>query len=219
MTTQAVRDYRRLVDDLAAAAKRRDDELSTAETSYVEGTRAVAADRATATEAATVAAARARAASAAVAETDRETTRIWGELRHTLGWRGRRLGAAPGPAPSTVDIAAGPVELLRRVADLLALSQRSGRPPVPRRVLPLLPALGAVIAALVTAVATGLLLLGATTTTVLGQVTLFLAPFAGLPVATEWADRRYGARLDTGAIGLTVIGGMVAACGFAVALR
>jgi hypothetical protein len=217
--TQAVQDYRRLVDDLAVAAKRRDGDLSTAEASYVEGTRAVAADRATATEAAAVAARRVQAAGAAIAETDRDATRLWGDLRHSLGWRGRRLGGLPEPDSSTVDSATGPVELLGRVADLLALAQRTGRPAVPRRVLPLLPILGAVAAALVTAVATGLLLIGDTATTVLGQVTLFLAPFAGLPVATGWADRRYGARLDTGAIGLTVIGGMVAACGFAVALR
>lgn len=201
----AVAEYRRLVAELAGVARHRDVDLAAAERSYVEGERAVAAERVAAADAERLAAKRLAAATAAVPEVDREAARLWEELRGRLGWRGRRLGALPS-AESTVD--ADAQALLRRTAERLEQSKK--RAPLPRRVLPLLPFLGAAVAALVACLAAGLLALDAAVPTVLGQVVFFLAPFTGLPAAVSWVDRRYHARLDTGGIGLTVIGGMLA---------
>jgi len=191
----AVAEYRRLVAELAGVARHRDVDLAAAGRSYVEGERAVAAERLAAADAERLAARRLEAAAAAVPEVDREAARQWDELRGLLGWRGKRLGPLPEPA-STVEN--DPQALLRRVAE--RLEQGKQRAPLPKRVLPLLPFLGGAVAALVACAAAGVLALDSA----------FLAPFTGLPAAASWVDRRYRARLDTGGIGLTVIGGMLA---------
>lgn len=207
----AGRSYRRLVADLAAATGRRDAELAAAQQSFVDGQRAIAAEQARAAEAVAAATRRVQAAAATVAATDRETARLWAQLRVSLGWRGGRLGTAPPPDLTTLE--ADPARLVRQAAQRLAYARQGRAQPagnLPWPALALLPAAGALTAALVACVAAGLLVLGTAATSLLGQLVFFGAPFTGLPVAAAWARRRHDARLDTGAIGLTVIGGMLA---------
>ena len=45
----------------------------------------------------------------------------------------------------------------------------------------------------------------------LGWLCFLVAPSAGVPIAAALAHRRLQARLDVGGIGLTLLGGMIAA--------
>ena len=89
--------------------------------------------------------------------------------------------------------------------------------------LVILPVLGGVVAAVVALVAGGLLTLGRDATgfagplRLAGYLTLFLAPFAGVPVAAALVRRLVRWRLDTGGIALVVLGGMTG-CALSVAL-
>lgn len=216
-------DYRRLVGALAAAANRRDAELANAERSYQDGAAAAAADLALANAEAGDADRRAGAAATAVVKADREATRLWDELRRLRGWRGRRLGDLPPPTP--VDLLpagsapAMAVELLDGAARRIDQARRGApRPPLPRWVLPLLPPLGALGASMTGLVAGGLVTVAHFDTglqwplRLLGWLAFLLAPFTSVPAAATWVDRQFGSRLDTGAIGLTVLGGLSAGC-------
>jgi hypothetical protein len=106
------------------------------------------------------------------------------------------------------------VRHLAEAAAVVAGGRKRG--PLPFGAYALLPLLGAIAAALAFAAARGLLLLGdtlhgppGTVVTAVGQIATFAAPLAGLPAAKGYADRR-GARIDAGAIGLVVLGGMLA---------
>ncbi|MCW6004685.1 hypothetical protein K1W54_08820 [Micromonospora sp. CPCC 205371] len=217
-------DYRRLVGALAAAANRRDAELANAERSYQDGAAVAAAELALANAQAGEADRRAGAAATAVVKADREATRLWDELRRVRGWRGRRLGDLPPPTP--VDLlpaspapamAAG--ELLDGPARRMDQARRGApRPPLPRWILPLLPPLGALGATMTGLVAGGLVTIAHFDTglqwplRLLGWLAFLVAPFTSVPVAAIWVDRQFNSRLDTGATGLTVLGGLCAGC-------
>ena len=94
---------------------------------------------------------------------------------------------------------------------------------LPWPVLVILPVLGGVVAAVVALVAGRLLTLGRDATgfagplRLAGYLTLFLAPFAGVPVAAALVRRLVRWRLDTGGTALVVLGGMTG-CALSVAL-
>ena len=52
----------------------------------------------------------------------------------------------------------------------------------------------------------------------LGWLAYLVAPFTGIPVAVAWVGRRMDSRLDTGAAGLIVVGGLIALCALATVL-
>ncbi|MEV7226681.1 hypothetical protein AB0M79_06600 [Polymorphospora sp. NPDC051019] len=87
------------------------------------------------------------------------------------------------------------------------------RKPVPRLVLPFLPLVGAALAALTGLVAAGLVAIApdgaASVPRVLGWLVFLVAPFTAIPPVAWWL-RRTGSRLDVGAIGLLLLGGMAA---------
>lgn len=216
-------EYRRLVGALAAAASRRDAELAAAERSYQDGAAAAAAELARANAGAGDADRRAGAAATAVVEADREAARLWGELRKVRGWRARRLGELPPPAATDPLPEGNAVELLDAAAKRIDLVRRGApRPPLPRWLLPLLPPLGAAAATMTGLVAGGLVTVAHFDTgmewplRLLGWLAFLVAPFTGVPVAALWVDRQFGSRLDTGAIGLIVLGGMAAGCGLSL---
>jgi hypothetical protein len=76
---------------------------------------------------------------------------------------------------------------------------------------------GALVAAATGLLAAGLVTLGRTgvepgaVLRAVGWLAFLLAPSAGVPVAAYLAHRRLNARLDIGGIGLTLLGGMLAA--------
>ncbi|MDQ7905603.1 hypothetical protein RB614_13865 [Phytohabitans sp. ZYX-F-186] len=222
-------EYRRLVGALAAAARERDAALATAERGYQDGATEAAAALARAQAATVEAERRASAAAAAVVDVDREAGRVWDELRRAGGlWaRLRPVGELPLPAP----VDGVPAE--RAGADAVALIEtaakridqlRPGAPraPLPRWLLPLLPPLGAAAATMTGLVAGGLVTLAHLDSELswplrlLGWVTFLLAPFTGLPPAALWVGRQFGSRLDAGAAGLIVLGGMAASCGLSL---
>ncbi|GLH95659.1 hypothetical protein [Phytohabitans aurantiacus] len=216
-------DYRRLVGALAAAANRRDAELANAERSYQDGAAVAAAELALANAEAGEADRRAGAAATAVVKVDREATRLWDELRRVLGWRGRRLGDLPPPTPvdllPTGSAPAMAVDLLDGAARRIDQARRGApRPPLPRWILPLLPPLGALGATMTGLVAGGLVTIAHFDTglqwplRLLGWLAFLLAPFTSVPVAAICVDRQFNSRLDTGAAGLTVLGGLCAGC-------
>jgi hypothetical protein len=111
-----------------------------------------------------------------------------------------------------------PRTLLARAACRIDDSIRPlGRRPLPRWALALLPPVGAVLAAMASLVAAGLVTFGGTgiwggsVLRGLGWVTFVAAPSVGVPIAALVARRRLRARLDVGGVGLTLLGGMVAA--------
>ncbi|MGN9911677.1 hypothetical protein ACTMTJ_29470 [Phytohabitans sp. LJ34] len=220
-----VREYRRLVEALAVAASQRDAELAAAERTYQECAGAAATHLARADAAAFEADRRTGAAAAAVVEVDREAARLWDELRRSAGWwaRVRRLGELPPPARAG-DLPDGPPgELLDGAAKRIDKVRRGApRAPLPRWLLPLLPPLGATAATMTGLVAGGLVTLAhfeselAWPLRLLGWLAFLIAPFTGVPPAALWVGRRFGSRLDTGAIGLIVLGGMAAGCGLSL---
>ncbi|MEV0394701.1 hypothetical protein [Polymorphospora rubra] len=98
----------------------------------------------------------------------------------------------------------------RRIA---AAHPGAPRSPVPRLVLPFLPVVGAALAALTGLVAAGLVAAapdGATSLPrVLGWLVFLVAPFSAIPPVAVWL-RQMGSRLDGGATGLLLLGGMAA---------
>jgi hypothetical protein len=216
-------DYRRLAAELAWAQSRYGIESAGAEKSYVDGCAAVAAEVSAAQNAAEAARGRAVAAADTVAATDAEAVASWRELAGLVGLRARRkLGPVPEPAgASTVD--EPPALPLRRVAAALDVAREGGPSrPVPGLVLALLPLLGLASSAIgLVALRIVFALIGERQVllNVLGQVLVFLAPFAGLPVLAALTRRWYGSQPDIGAVGLTVLGGMVASCTIMVTCR
>jgi hypothetical protein len=108
--------------------------------------------------------------------------------------------------------------LLARAAERIDGTVRPvGRRQLPRWALPLLPFVGALVAALAGLVASGLVTFGGTgiwggpVFRGLGWLAFLVAPSAGVPVAAFLAHRRLAAKLDIGGVGLTLLGGMVAA--------
>jgi hypothetical protein len=128
-----------------------------------------------------------------VERVDTEATHLWGQLRARVGSGGRRLGAAPGPAP---DATGDPVPLLRGVRDLLDRTRQPGE--LPGSVNPLLVACGAggAIVAYALGLATRALGHGsggdlAVGLPVLALFITLLGPLVGLAPARLIADRRH----------------------------
>jgi hypothetical protein len=229
------RDYQLMVSALAEAARRRDAELGGAERAYQENASRAAGELARAEGEALSADRWAGAAAAQVLDVDREAARLWDQLRRARGVRMRSLGEVPDPAPiellprvalprspsaapSSAEEPESPRTLLARAASRIDVTvSPAGRRAMPRWALPLLPAVGALIAALAGLVASGLVTFGGTgiwggpVLRVLGWLAFLVAPSAGVPVAAVAAHRWLEARLDIGGIGLTLLGGMVAA--------
>jgi hypothetical protein len=173
---------------------------------------------------------RANAAGTTVVEVDREAARVWDELRRAGSWwsRLRRVGDLPlpdqiGHTPAGGAVEAEAVALLDAAARRIDPVRRgAARAPLPRWLLPLLPPLGATAATMTGLVAGGLVTLAhfdselAWPLRLLGWLTFLIAPFTGVPPAALWVGRQFGSRLDTGAIGLIVLGGMAAGCGLSL---
>ena len=235
------RDYQLMVSALAEATRRRDAELGNADGAYQDSAAQAAGELARAEGDALSADRWAGAAAAQVLDIDREAARLWDELRRARGLRVRPLGEMPEPAPveslprvalprrpssgpdSGADTPApagreAPRVLLARAAERIDVTVRpAGRRALPRWALPLLPLVGAVIAALTGLIGSGLVTFGSTgvqggsVLRGLGWLAFLVAPSAGVPVATLFAHRRLQARLDIGGVGLTLLGGMIAA--------
>lgn len=231
------RDYQLMVHALAEATRRRDVEFGGAEQAYQESAAQAAGELARAEGDAISADRWAGAAAAQVLDIDREAAHLWDQLRRARGLRVRALGEMPEPtpvealprvalprtpAPLEIDHSpAGgesPRTILARAAERIDATIRPARRrTLPRWALPLLPLVGALVATLAALFAAGLVTFGRTGVsggTVLrglGWFAFLAAPSAGVPVAALFAHRRLRARLDIGGIGLTLLGGMVAA--------
>ena len=228
------RDYQLMVTALAEMTRRRDAELGIAEEAYQESAAQAAGELARAEGDALSADRWAGTAAAQVLEVDREAARLWEQLRRARGLRARNLGELPEPAPvdalprvalprhpSSGGAPPGresPHTLLARAADRIDDTIRpAGRRALPRWALPLLPVVGALIAALAGLVASGLVTFGSSgvwggaAIRAAGWLAFLVAPSAGVPVAARVAHRRLQARLDIGGIGLTLLGGMISA--------
>jgi hypothetical protein len=224
-----------MMSALADVARRRDAALADAEQAYQASAAQAAGELARAEGDAVSADRWAGAAAAQVLDVDREAAQLWEQLRRAPGLWVRPVGELPEPLPveamprtaleSGADPGAGlpvprqsPRTLLSRAADRIDVTVRPAvRGSLPRWALPLLPLLGALVAGLCGLVAAGLVTFGGTGVpggTVirgLGWLAFLLAPSAGVPVAAGLAHRKLHARLDIGGIGLTLIGGMLAA--------
>ncbi|MFI5494567.1 hypothetical protein [Actinoplanes sp. NPDC051859] len=234
MTTRD-RDYQLMMSALADVARRRDSELENAEQAYQSSAAQAAGELARAEGDAAAADRWAGAAAAQVLDVDREAGRLWDQLRRAPGMRVRALGEVPDPAavealprvaleqsPGSTAMAPVPRQsartLLERAAGRIDLTVRPpARRSLPRWMLPLLPLLGALAAALTGLVAAGLVTVGSSTMPGgavirgLGWLAFLVAPSAGVPIGALIAHRRLRARLDIGGIGLTLLGGMIAA--------
>jgi hypothetical protein len=135
------------------------------------------------------------------------------------------VGPPAGPPAGTPRGGPPRVVLDRAAARIAALRRSRPTAPPPRWATPLMPVLGAAVASAFALVAGGLVSLGrlpseaADGLRIGGYLTLLIAPFSGIPVAVALMGRRFGSRLDTGAIALIILGGMVAGCAIPVALR
>jgi hypothetical protein len=169
-----------------------------------------------------------------VLDVDREAARLWDQLRRARGLRMRALGEVPSPAAleamPRVALQRGPDSgitapgqesarlLLARAAERIDVTVRpAAHRALPRWILPLLPVLGALVAGATGLLAAGLVTFGDTAVPgagvirAVGWLTFLVAPSAGVPVAALVSHRRLQARLDIGGIGLTLLGGMIAA--------
>ncbi|NUT31671.1 MAG: hypothetical protein HOV79_01220, partial [Hamadaea sp.] len=97
-------------------------------------------------------------------------------------------------------------DLLAQAAARVARARR-GAEALP---LPLL--LSLVLLGGAAAIAVGLLAAALAGTGWLSWPLFMVAPFVGIPFAARWVDYWAATRLDAGAIGLTVLGGMLATC-------
>ena len=224
------RDYQLMVTALAEATRRRDAELTSAENAYQESTAQAAGELARAEHDAQAADRWAGTAAAQIIDVDREAARLWNDLSRARSIRMRALGEVPDPAPiedlprvalprSPADaVPEPPRAILARAAERIDQTIRpAGHRALPRWMLPLLPLLGAFVAALAGLVAAGLVTFGRThgvgapVLRALGWICFVAAPSAGLPVAAAISHRRLQAKLDIGGIGLTLLGGMISA--------
>ncbi|MEV6629249.1 hypothetical protein AB0M54_00680 [Actinoplanes sp. NPDC051470] len=227
------RDYQLMMNALADITRRRDADLDRAEQAYQDSTARAAGELARAEGEAASADRWAAAAAAQVLDVDREAARLWDQLRRARGLRIRALGEVPEPSSveslprvalqrRPTDDAQPPRDsaraLLSRAAERIDLTVRPpARRPLPRWTLPLLPLLGALIAGMTGLIAAGLVtigdsgIMGGEAVRAIGWLCFLLAPSAGVPIAALWAHRRLQARLDIGGIGLTLLGGMIAA--------
>jgi hypothetical protein len=226
------RDYRLMMSALADVSRRRDAALEHAERAYQDNAARAAGELARTEGEATAADRWAGAAAAQVLDVDREAAGLWDQLRRARGLRLRALGELPEPAP----VEAMPRMALQRLPDAgtdapgparALLARAAGRiddtvrpparRPLPRWTLPVLPILGAVAAAATGLLAAGLVTFGdagvpgGAVFGALGWLAFLVAPSAGVPVAAWLAHHRMQARLDIGGIGLTLLGGMLAA--------
>jgi hypothetical protein len=227
------RDYQMMMNALAEITRRRDTELETAEQAYQDSTARAAGELGRAEGEAASADRWAGAAAAQVLDVDREAARLWDQLRRARGMRVRAIGELPDPAAvealPRVALQRRPAEgggsgresaraLLARAAERIDDTVRpANRRVLPRWTLPLLPMLGALIAGATGLIAAGLVTVGdgdvpgGTLIRGLGWLCFLVAPSAGVPIAAALAHRRLQARLDVGGIGLTLLGGMIAA--------
>jgi hypothetical protein len=228
------RDYQLMMSALADVTRRRDTELENAEQAYQDNAARAAGELARAEGEAVSADRWAGAAAAQVLDVDREAARLWDQLRRARGLRMRALGEVPEPAPVEAmprvalqrspesGIAASGREsarvLLARASSRIDDTVRpAAHRTMPRWALPMLPLLGALIAGAAGLVAAGLVTFGdagvpgGAVIRALGWLTFLVAPSAGVPVAALLSHRRLEARLDVGGIGLTLLGGMIAA--------
>lgn len=234
MTTRD-RDYQMMMTALADVTRRRDRALENAEQAYQDHTARAAGELARAEGEAADADRWAGAAAAQVLDVDREAARLWEQLRRAPGLRIRALGElpeptpvdplprvalqrGPSPSPSPAPVRESARLLLARAAGRIDDQTRPpSRRPLPRWALPLLPLLGAIAAGLTGLVAAGLVTFGTDpmpgglVVRGLGWLCFLIAPSAGVPAAALIAHRRLRARLDIGGIGLTLLGGMIAA--------
>ncbi|BFU42680.1 hypothetical protein [Krasilnikovia sp. MM14-A1004] len=234
--TPRERDYQLMMSALAEAARRRDTELDGAEQAYQDSAAQAAGELARAEGEAAAADRWAGAAAAQVLDVDREAARLWDQLRRARGMRIRALGELPEPAAVEAlprvalqrapeadgDATPQPPRqsartLLARAAERIDDTARpSVRDPLPRWALGLLPLVGALVAGAAGLLAAGLVTFGSTgvpggsVVRALGWLAFLLAPSAGVPVGAAYAHR-HGRRLEIGGIGLTLLGGMVAA--------
>jgi hypothetical protein len=223
------RDYQLMMSALAGIARRRDDELLGAEQAYQDSTARAAGELARAEGDAAEADRWAGAAAAQVLDVDREAARLWNQLRRSRGMRA--LGELPEPlaveslprmaiegsATETTPPRQSARTLLARAADRIEVQVRPAlRRPLPGWSLPLLPLVGAFFAGAMGLVAAGLITVGdgpipgGAVLRISGWLAFLIAPSAGVPVAATLAHR-HNARLDIGGVGLTLLGGMVAA--------
>jgi hypothetical protein len=231
------RDYQLMMSALADVARRRDAALADAEQAYQTSAAQAAGELARAEGDAISADRWAGAAASQVVDVDREAARLWEQLGRAPGIRVRTLGELPeplsieslprhvlesGPDPDAGALVPVPRQsartLLARAAGRIEVTARPAlRRSLPRWALPLLPLLGALVAGLCGLVAAGLVTFGGTgipggtVLQALGWLAFVLAPSAGVPVAAALAHRKLHARLDIGGIGLTLLGGMLAA--------
>jgi hypothetical protein len=228
------RDYQLMMTALADVSRRRDQELENAEQAYQDSAARAAGELARSASDATAADRWAGAAAAQVLDVDREAARLWDQLRRSRGIRMRALGELPEPAAvetlprvalqrvpddgATTTGRESARELLARAAGRIEdTARRPTRRPLPGWALALLPLVGALVAGATGLVAAGLVTVGGTpmpgglVIRCLGWLAFLIAPSAGVPVAAALSHRRLQARLDIGGVGLTLLGGMVAA--------
>jgi len=227
------RDYQLMMTALADVTRRRDQELENADQAYQDSAARAAGELARSESDATAADRWAGAAAAQVLDVDREAAHLWDQLRRSRGVRMRALGELPEPAAvetlprvalqrtpddgTTTTGRQSARELLARAAGRLEPPARPARRPLPGWALALLPLVGALVAGATGLVAAGLVTFGGTpmpgglVIRCLGWMAFLVAPSAGVPVAAALSHRRLRARLDIGGVGLTLLGGMVAA--------
>jgi hypothetical protein len=201
-------EYRALLTELVTATRRRDVAVTSATQSYLDGMAVIEQDLTAATRIHQACAEVVATRELAVADVDQQAERIWTQLLAGQRWRAHRAG--PLPAPAIGPVAADPASLLASAAARVARSRR-GAEALPLPLLLSLVTLGAL-----GAIALGLLAGDVADLHWLSWPLFMLAPFAGIPVAARWVDYWAATRLDTGAVGLTVLGGMLATCGVAV---
>jgi hypothetical protein len=212
-------EYRRLTEQLVALDTGHKMALADAERAFAVATAPESRDVAEATAVLKVANEAAWSAARRRAHVDIRAERIWAELAALLGRRGRRLGALPDPAAdltfgNTSARAEAATAALERASDTIARSARGEAiGVVPGWALALLPFVGAACALVV---AYPMRLLIASHGSLLAQAFVLVAPFAGLPLVAWWARDRFGCPPDGGVMGLTALGGMIAACATAL---
>jgi hypothetical protein len=218
-----------MLSALAEASRRREAELGNAEQAYQDSAAQAAGELARAEGDALSADRWAGAAAAQVLDVDREAARLWEQLRRARGMRVRALGEVPEPAPvealprvalprNPSDDAMPPRIILARAAERIDVTARPAlHRSLPRWALPLLPLVGAVVAALTGLIASGLVTFGSADVwgggffRGAGWLAFLAAPSSGVPIAALFSHRRLQARLDIGGVGLTLLGGMIAA--------